>query len=94
MIVSFKHKGLERFWTNDDRKKLPADQIDKIDRILDLLDEIEELPKDLTPFPGLAGHQLKGELAGYWSVKVNKNYRIIFRFDGKDVSDVDYVDYH
>jgi proteic killer suppression protein len=50
---------------DNDRKKLPADQINKIDRILDLLDEIDELPKDLLPFPGLAIHSLKGSLAGF-----------------------------
>lgn len=94
MIVGFRHKGLERFWSHNDRKKLPAEQIDKIDRILDLLDEIEELPKDLLPFPGLAIHALKGDLAGFWSVKVTGNYRIIFRFDGKAVSEIDYIDYH
>lgn len=94
MIISFRHKGLERFWTHNDRKKLPADQIGKIDRILDILDEIEELPKDLMPFPGLAAHLLKGDLAGFWSFKVTGNYRIIFRFDGKNVSEVDYIDYH
>ena len=94
MIVSFRHKGLERFWTLNDRKKLPADQIGKIDRILDLLDEIEELPKDLMPFPGLACHPLKGDLAGFWSVKVNKNYRIVFRFEDGNVSEIDYIDYH
>jgi proteic killer suppression protein len=94
MIISFRHKGLERFWTHNDRKKLPSDQIGKIDRILDLLDEIEELPKDLMAFPGLAGYLLKGDLAGFWSVKVTGNYRIIFRFDGKNVSEIDYIDYH
>ncbi len=30
----------------------------------------------------------------YWSIKVNKNYRIIFQFDGQHVYDVDYLDYH
>jgi proteic killer suppression protein len=94
MITGFRHKGLERFWTDNDRKKLPADQINKIDRILDLLDEIEELPKDLLPFPGLAIHSLKGNLAGFWSVRVTGNYRIIFRLDGKNVSEIDYIDYH
>jgi proteic killer suppression protein len=64
------YNGLERFWSHNDRKKLLAEQIDKIDRILDLLDEIEELPKDLLSFPELAIHALKGDLAGFWSVKV------------------------
>jgi len=38
---------------------------------------------------------LTGNLAGFWSVTVRANWRIIFRFDDHgDVTDVDYVDYH
>ena len=39
-------------------------------------------------------HALKGELKGYWSVTVKANWRIIFRFDGGDVYDVELIDYH
>jgi proteic killer suppression protein len=44
--------------------------------------------------PGYGLHQLSGDLAGFWAVKVDKNYRIVFRFDGVNVLDVDYLDYH
>jgi proteic killer suppression protein len=37
---------------------------------------------------------LKGDLAGYWSVSVSGNWRIVFRFDGGNACDVDLVDYH
>jgi proteic killer suppression protein len=37
---------------------------------------------------------LKGDLAGFWSVSVSGNWRIVFRFDGGHVCDVDLVDYH
>ncbi len=43
---------------------------------------------------GLRMHALKGELAGFCSVTVRANWRIIFRFDGPNVADVDYLDYH
>ncbi|WP_369695456.1 type II toxin-antitoxin system RelE/ParE family toxin [Jiella marina] len=39
-------------------------------------------------------HPLKGDLAGFWSVSVSGNWRIIFRFEGEDPADVDLVDYH
>lgn len=45
-------------------------------------------------FPGAGLHPLKGDLAGFWSVKVNGNYRIIFRFENENAFDVDYIDYH
>ena len=39
-------------------------------------------------------HSLKGELAGFWSVTVRANWRVVYRFDGRDVTDVDLMDYH
>lgn len=44
--------------------------------------------------PGLDLHPLRGELAGYWAVKVSANWRVIFRFEDGDAVDVDLVDYH
>ena len=44
--------------------------------------------------PGFRLHPLKGDLAGYWSVGVSGNWRVIFRFDGADARDVDLIDYH
>jgi toxin HigB-1 len=37
---------------------------------------------------------LKGDLRGYYSITVNGNWRIIFRFVASDVELVDYLDYH
>ena len=44
--------------------------------------------------PGWGLHQLKGELAGHWSIWVNGNWRMTFRFEGTDAVLVDYRDYH
>ena len=44
--------------------------------------------------PGLDLHPLKGELKGFWSVTVSESWRVIFRFNESDVTDVDYLDYH
>ena len=44
--------------------------------------------------PGYRLHQLRGDRAGYWSITVSGNWRIIFRFDGGNASDVDFLDYH
>ncbi len=44
--------------------------------------------------PGLRLHPLKGDLAGYWSVSISGNWRIIFRFNGANACDVDMVNYH
>jgi len=50
-------------------------------------------PDDMS-LPGFRLHPLKGNLAGFWSVTVSANLRIIFRFEGGDATDVDLVDYH
>ncbi len=44
--------------------------------------------------PGLRLHPLKGDLRGLWAVTVRANWRIVWRFEGLDVVDVDLIDYH
>lgn len=44
--------------------------------------------------PSFRLHALKGDLAGYWSVRVSGNWRVVFRFQGVHVTGVDLVDYH
>ena len=58
----------------------------KIERILARLDEATG-PADMD-LPGFRLHPLKGNLAGYWSVSVSGNWRIVFCFEGVHASDV------
>lgn len=44
--------------------------------------------------PGYNFHPLKGDLIGFYAVNVSGNWRIVFRFEGENAADVDYVDYH
>jgi len=44
--------------------------------------------------PGYRLHPLKGDLRGIWSLTVRANWRIIFRFEGGDVWDLELTDYH
>ena len=67
-------------------------QAARIVRILRELD-IAITPQDMA-LPGYRLHALKGELAGYWSVRVSANWRILFRMEDGDVFDVDLTDYH
>ena len=93
MIQSFRHAGLKRFYERDDRRRLHAEHVPKIARVLAQLD-IATGPDDMD-LPGFHLHPLTGNLAGFWSVTVRANWRIIFRFDEHgDTTDVDYVDYH
>jgi len=44
--------------------------------------------------PGFRLHSLKGERKGQWAVSVTGNWRIVFEFEGENVTNVDLVDYH
>jgi len=92
MIESIKHKGLTLLWEKDNTSKLPSVQINKIRMILTLLDNAINI-QDMN-FPGSDLHPLKGDLVGFWSIKVNGNYRLIFRFENENAYDLDYIDYH
>ena len=92
MIVSYRHKGLELYATKGDRSKLQQNHIARIRLILTRLDAAQS-PEEMNQ-PGYGFHALKGRLKGYYAVKVSGNWRIIFRFEGKNAVDVDYLDYH
>ena len=59
-------------------------------RQLDLAQRIE----DMRAPPGNRLEPLRGERAGQWSVRVNDQFRICFRWTGADAEDVEIVDYH
>ncbi|CDZ37588.1 Plasmid maintenance system killer [Neorhizobium galegae bv. officinalis] len=92
MIVSFRHKGLEAFYRSGMTKGIQAAHSAKLGRILGLLD-VAVSSKDLN-LPGFKLHPLKGNLKGHWSIWVNGNWRVTFRFVGADVELVNYQDYH
>ena len=92
MIKSFKHKGLERFFTTGSTAGIQAAHATRIkDRLIFLHTATRIEDMDL---PGYRLHQLKGKLAGYWAVDVNRNWRITFGFKGRDADNVNYEDYH
>jgi proteic killer suppression protein len=79
MIRSFRHAGLKRFYERGDRRRFLAEHVSKIARVLAQLDVATDA-SDMD-LPGFHLHRLTGNLAGFWSVTVRANWRIIFRFD-------------
>jgi toxin HigB-1 len=92
MILNIKHRGLRRLYEQGDRKGIRPDLVEKAELILARLDVATVL--EAMNLPGLGLHQLTGNLQGFWSVFFSRNHRIIFRFVGEDVDEVDLVDYH
>ena len=87
MIVSFRHKELGQLYRTGSKKGVQAAHAPKLLRILSLLD-VAANPDDLA-IPGFRNQPLKAELAGHWSIWVNGNWRITFRFVDSDVELVD-----
>ncbi|MCD6390094.1 MAG: type II toxin-antitoxin system RelE/ParE family toxin [Desulfobulbaceae bacterium] len=92
MIKSFRHKGREKFYATGSKAAIQAKHASKLRRILGLLDAATKM-EDVN-LPGFRLHPLTGKQKGFYSVWVNGNWRVIFRFAGEDVELVDYLDYH
>ena len=92
MIRSFSHKGLKRLYEEGDARGVIGEHVVKLTDILARLDAAR-VASDLD-LPGFRLDALKGNLKGNWAVSVRANWRVIFRFENKDVVDVDYLDYH
>lgn len=92
MIKSFRHKGLQAFFEKGTKAGIQAHHANKLRLQLFALNRAEK-PEDLVA-PGWRLHPLSGDLAGYWSITVNGNWRLIFRHIGSAVELLDYLDYH
>ena len=92
MIRSFRHKGLERFFTTGSKAGIQAKHASRLRLVLGRLNVSSE-PRDIN-LPGLDLHRLKGARQGTWAVTVSGNWRITFSFAGKNVEGVNYEDYH
>ena len=92
MIQSFRHKGLERFYSQGSKSGILPSHAGRLEEILATL-EAATAPQDLG-LPGLRLHALSGNRQGYWAVRVSGAWRVIFRFEEHHVCEVDYLQYH
>ncbi len=92
LIRTFRHRGLKRLYRRADASRVPPDQRERIEIAIGYLD-VASIPSDLD-LPGYGLHPLKGTLAGFWSISISRNWRIVFRMHDGDAYEVDLVDYH
>ena len=92
MIKSFVHKGMERFFLTGSKAGIQPNHANRIRLILAQLQQARTI-EDMN-IPTLKLHELKGDRRGTWSVTVQANWRITFRFVDGDAEDVYYEDYH
>ena len=95
MIISFRDESLGAFFVDDVRSRaVPADLAARVFRRLQMLDDAAT-DQDLRSPPSNHFEKLRGSLAGFHSIRVNQQWRLIFRWDGArgEARDV-YIDDH
>jgi len=93
MIKEFANRETEQFYETGKSKKIPS-TIHKVAlRKLDYLHAAHSL-EDLRVPPGNMLEALKGNLQGKYSIRINKQYRIVFLFENSDAYNVEITDYH
>lgn len=93
MIRTFGDAGTERLFRRQASRKFPADVARRALRKLVMLDAAETLD-DLRIPPSNRLEKLSGDRKGHYSVRVNDQWRICFRWSGGNAEDVELVDYH
>ena len=93
MIKSFSDKESEQFYLTGKSKKIPSTIHRVALRKLDYLNSAFVLD-DLKVPPANRLEKLLGDLKDFYSIRINKQYRIIFKFDNNNAYEVKITDYH
>jgi proteic killer suppression protein len=93
MITSFANKETEKLFATGKSKKFPPEIIIRSIMRLTQLDSSREVTDLLIP-PSNRLETLSGDRAGQWSVRINDQWRICFRFTNGEATDVEITDYH
>lgn len=92
MIKSFKHKGLEKFFTTGSKAGIQASHAHRLEERLQALHTATVI-EDMD-IPGWRLHALHGNRNGLWSINVSGNWRVVFEFIDGHAFVVNYEDYH
>ncbi|MDT8339699.1 MAG: type II toxin-antitoxin system RelE/ParE family toxin [Sulfurimonas sp.] len=93
MIKSFKCKYTEQLFDGKYQKKFSASVNNVGKRKLDMLEASFD-ESDLRVPPSNHFEHLKGDLKGFCSIRINEQFRVIFRFENSNAYDVYIDDYH
>lgn len=94
-IRNFVHKGLKKFYAEDNAKGVPPDTVDKLRKMFAYVDDMED-PEELRTLTSWKAHTLVGDRTGTWSLSVTRNRRLTFRIDSaeSEICDMNLEDYH
>ena len=93
MIISFGNKETEKIWRGERSKKLPNEIQDIARRKLRMLNNSHDI-SDLKIPPSNNLEKLKGNLKDFYSIRINKQWRIIFIWNNGNANEVEIIDYH
>jgi toxin HigB-1 len=93
MIKSFADIDTERLYTTGKSKRFPPDILKRAIRRLTQLDAAMAID-DLRMPPSNHLETLSGKRTGQWSIRINNQWRVCFRFENGEAFDVEIVDYH
>lgn len=93
MIVSFGNKETEKVWMGERVRKLPNEVQETGRRKLRMLNNSQNI-MDLTIPPSNKLEKLKGKLKEYYSIRINDQWRIIFKWNNGNAFEAEIIDYH
>jgi toxin HigB-1 len=93
MILSFSSEETEKIWNGVFSKKLPGTIQEVARRKLRMLNNAQDIA-DLRIPPANRLEKLSGRLKEYYSIRINEQWRIIFKWTDNNLSSVNIVDYH
>lgn len=93
MILSFGSKETEKIWNGDRVKNLPYEIQHICRRKLRMLNNSQNL-QDLKVPPSNRLEKLSGKMKDLYSIRINDQWRIIFKWDNGNVNEVTIIDYH
>lgn len=93
MIKSFGNKETEKIWNGQRSKKLPNEIQEIARRKLRMLNNSQDI-QDLRIPPSNRLEKLGGNLKDFYSIRINKQWRIIFIWENGNAFQVEIIDYH
>jgi len=93
LIKNFKDDETQKIYQRQRSRKLPADIQQTALRKLRMINNSVSI-NDLRVPPANRLEKLSGDRAGQWSIRINDQWRVCFRWEGSDALDVEITDYH
>lgn len=93
MIIDFGNKETEKIWNGVQSRKLPSDIQNVARRKLRMINNAQNI-NDLRIPPANRLEKLSGNLSEFYSIRINNQWRIIFKWENDNASEVEIIDYH